>query len=187
MKILLAASCLLLSSLLIPATSDSQDTQTPFGLLPPAQRKALAIRLSDYTHAFRARDWDLLYDLAADVNKKYSDGSPMSRKPFARLMMDGDNFYWLLKFTPIRTEMTPAGQFDVYGCGEFPSGEKTPERVAVGVRAVREHGNWCFTTWDYFDPRQPCSNLYDPAWKPSHRLRLDYLPEIVCDIGTCTL
>ena len=83
--------------------------------------------------------------------------------------------------------MTSAGQFDVYGCGEFPSGEKKPERVAVAVRAVREHDTWFFTTWDYFDPRQPCSNLSDPAWKPSHDLRLEYLPEVVCVIGVCTL
>ena len=152
-----------------------------------AQRNELANRLINYTDAFRARDWDSLHDLAADVNKIRNDGSRVSRKTFGRLMKDGYDSYRLLKFTPIRTEMASAGQFDVYGCGEFPSGEKKPERVAVAVHSVREHGGWFFTTWDYFDSRQPCSNLSDPAWKPSHHLSLEYLPEVVCVIRICTL
>jgi len=187
MRIWLTASWVVLSAILIAAAAYSQDANGPFGPVPPAQRKELAKRLIEYTDAFRGRNWDSLYDLAADVNKKRSDGRRMSRKTFSQLMNDGFDSYRLLKFTPIRTEMTSAGQFDVYGCGEFPSGEKKPERVAVAVRAVREHDTWFFTTWDYFDPRQPCSNLSDPAWKPSHHLRLEYLPEVVCVIGVCTL
>jgi hypothetical protein len=111
----------------------------------------------------------------------------MNRKKFGALMKGGDDWYRLLKFTPIRTEMTSAGQFDVYGCGEFPSGDKNRERVAVVVRAVREHDGWFFTAWDYFDPRQPCFNLSDPAWKPLHHLSLEYLPEVVCLNRICTL
>ena len=187
MRIWLTASWVVLSAILIAAAAYSQNANSPFGPVPVAQRNELANRLIDYTDAFRGRDWDSLYDLAADVNKKRSDGRRMSRKTFSQLMNDGFDSYRLLKFTPIRTEMTSAGQFDVYGCGEFPSGEKKPERVAVAVRAVREHDAWFFTTWDYFDPRQPCSNLSDPAWKPSHHLRLEYLPEVVCVIGVCTL
>jgi len=188
MRIWLTASWVVLSAILIAAAAYSQDANGPFGPVPPAQRKELAKRLIEYTDAFRGRNWDSLYDLAADVNKKRSDGKRISRKTFGRLMKDEeDDWYQLLKFTPIRTEITPAGQFDVYGCGEFLSGEEKPERVAVAVRAVREHDTWFFTTWDYFDPRQPCSNLSDPAWKPSHHLRLEYLPEVVCVIGVCTL
>ena len=159
----------------------------PFDPVPVEQRQELANRLIAYTKAFRGKHWDSLYDLAADVNKRRSDGSLMSRKTFGLLMTRGDDWYRLLKFMAMRTEMTSAGQFDVYGCGEFPSGEKVPERVAVAVRAVREHDAWSFTTWDYFDPRQPCSNLSDPGWKPSHHVRLESLPEVVCVIGTCTL
>jgi hypothetical protein len=187
MRIWQGASWGMVSALLIAAATHSQDAQTPFGPVPVEQRKELANRLIAYTKAFRGKHWDSLYDLAADVNKRLSDGSPMSRKTFGVLMKDGDDWYRLLKFTPIRTEMTPAGQVDVYGCGEFPSGEKEPERVAVAVRAVREHDAWFFTTWDYFDPRQPCSNLSDPAWKPSHHLGLEYLPQVACVISTCTL
>jgi hypothetical protein len=188
MRVWLTASWVVLSAILIAAAAYSQDANSPFGPVPPAQRKELANRLIEYTDAFRGRNWNSLYDLAADVNKKRSDGKRISRKTFGRLMKDEeDDWYQLLKFTPIRTEITPAGQFDVYGCGEFVSGEEKPERVAVAVRAVREHGAWFFTNWDYFDPCQPCSNLSDPAWKPSHYLRLEYLPEVVCVIGVCTL
>ena len=141
----------------------------------------------DFTTAFRGKDWYSLYDLVSEVNKRLRDGTPMSRKTFGRDMESGFDSYRLLKFTPIRTEATPGGQFDIYGCGEFPSGGEKPERVAVAVRAVREHDDWFFTTWDYFDPREPCSNLSDPAWTPSRYLRLNYLPELVCDLNTCTL
>jgi hypothetical protein len=187
MGVRLGASCGVVSAFLIAATTFSQDAKTPFGPVPVEQRKELANRLIAYTKAFRGKRWDSLYDLAADVNKRRSDGSPIGRKTFGALMKRGDDWYRLLKFTPIRTEIAPAGQFDVYGCGEFPSGEKEPERVAVAVRAAREHDAWFFTTWDYFDPRQSCSNRSDPAWKPSHHLSLEYLPEVVCLIGTCTL
>jgi hypothetical protein len=183
----LGLSGVLLSAILIAAPSYSQDAKTPFDPVPADERNELANRLSDYTDAFRGKNWNSFYDLAADVNKRLIDGRHMSRKTFGRLMKDDSDWYRLLKFTPIRTEATPAGQFDVYGCGEFPSGDKKPERVAVGVRPVREHGAWFFTTWDYFDPRQLCSNLSDPAWKPSHHLSLEYLPEVVCVIGVCTL
>lgn len=187
MTIWLRASWVGLSALLIASATFSQDAKTPFGPVPVEQRDELAKRLISYTYAFRGKDWDSLYHLAADVNKRRSDGSRMSKKMFGALMKGGDDWYRLLKFTPIRSEMTPAGQFDVYGCGEFPSGDKKPERVAVAVRAVREHNAWSFTTWDYFDPRQPCSNLTDPTWKPSHHLRLEYLPEVACVIRICTL
>jgi hypothetical protein len=187
MRIWLGATCGMVSTLLIAAATYSQDPKTPFDPVPVEQRKELANRLIAYTKAFRGKHWDSLYDLAADVNKRRIDGSLMSRKTFGVLMKRGDDWYRLLKFTPIRTEMTSPGQFDVYGCGEFPSGEKAPERVAVAVRAVREHDGWFFTTWDYLDPREPCSNLSDPAWKPSPHLSLEYLPEVVCVIRICTI
>ena len=187
MRIWLRACWLALSAGLIAAATYSQDAKTPFGPVPVEQRNELAHRLMDYTEAFRGKNWDSLYDLAADVNKKRNNGKRMGRKTFRALMRGGDDWYRLLKFTPIRTEMTPVGQFDVYGCGEFPSGNKKPERVAVAVRAVRERNAWFFTTWDYFDPRQTCASLSDPAWEPSHHLRLEYLPEVVCVIRTCTL
>jgi hypothetical protein len=187
MRIWLTTSWVVLSALLITAAASSQDTKTPFIPVPVDQRNALANRLIHYTDAFRARDWDSLYDLVSDVNKTLNDGTRMGRQTFAQDMESGFDSYRLLTFTPIRTEMTPERQFDVYGCGEFPIGDKKTERVAVAVRAVREHDGWFFTTWDYFDPREPCSNVSDPAWKPSHNLRLSYLPELVCDINVCIL
>ena len=178
---------LVLSVVLITASVHSQNSKTPFAPVPVDQRKALASRLKDYTNAFRRKDWNSLYDLASDVNKKRSDGTRISRMTFGRVMKDDSEWYRLLEFTPIRAEMTQSGQFDLYGCGEFPSGEKDPEHVAVAVRAVREHYRWVFTTWDYFDPREPCSNLSDPAWKPSRHLSLDYLPELACVINVCEI
>lgn len=187
MRTRLTPSGLVLSVLLLVASAYSQDANTPFDPVPVGQRNDLAIRLTDYTDAFRRKDWGSLYDLAAAVNKRLRDGSRMSKETFARQMNAGFDSYRLLKFMPIRTKLNAAGQFDVYGCGEFPSGDKKTERIAVAVRAVRENDVWCFTAWDYFDPRQPCSNLSDPAWKPSPYLRLDYLPELVCDLNTCVL
>jgi hypothetical protein len=188
MRIWVTASRVALSVLLIATAAYSQDTKTPFSSVPVDQRKALAKRLIDYTNAFRAKDWKSLYNLVSEVNRPVSNGSRPGKKMFARAMEDGDDWDRLLKFTPIRTEMASAGQFDVYGCGEFPSGEKDPERVAVAVRAVREHGRWFFTAWDYFDPREPCSNVSDPAWRPSHysSLRLSFLPELACLVNVCT-
>ncbi len=186
MRIWRKAGWIALSALLIAAASPAQDAKTPFGPVPVEQRKDLAKRLNDYTGAFRSKDWDSLYELAADVNKKRNDGSPMSKKEFRWAMKEGFDAWRLLRFTPIRTEMTAPGQFDVYGCGEFPSGERKPDRVAVAVRAVREHDAWFFTSWAYLYPRQPCSNLSDPAWTPSRHLSLEYLPELTCDIFACT-
>jgi hypothetical protein len=188
MRIRPTASRVALSVILIAAAAYPQDAKVPFIPVPADQRKALAERLIHFTDAFRSKDWNSLYDLVSDVNKTHFGGSRLDRKIFARAMEDGDDWDRLLKFTPIRTEMASAGQFDVYGCGEFPSGEKEPERVAVAVRAVREHDRWFFTAWDYFDPREPCSNVSDPAWRPSHysSLRLSFLPELVCLVNVCT-
>jgi len=188
MRICVMASRVMLSALLIVAAAYSQDAKTPFIPVPVDQRKALAKRLIHYTDAFRAKDWYSLYNLVSEVNKIHSGGSRIGRKIFARVMEDGDDWDRLLKFAPIRTEMVSAGEFNNYGCGEFPSGEKEPERVAVAVRAVREHERWFFTAWDYFDPREACSNVSDPAWRPSHvlSLRLSYLPELACIVNVCT-
>jgi hypothetical protein len=185
-RIWLRASWLILSVSLTAAAAHSQDEKSPFSPVPVAQRDDLANRLVLYTDAFRAKDWYSLFDLVSDVNKTLRDGTRMDRNTFAREMENGFDSYRLLKFTPIRTENTPRDQFDVYGCGEFPSGATT-QRVVVAVRAVREHNEWFFTTWDYPDPRKPCSDLSDPGWKPSRNLRLNYLPQLVCVLNPCTL
>ena len=172
---------------LVASQLHSQSVTSPFDLLPVRERAELANRLRKYTQAFRGRDWNSLYGLAADVNKRRPDGKRLGRKTFAYAMAQGYDSYRLLRFTPIRSEMISDGELNVYGCGMFPSGLKEPERIAVGVRAVREHNEWYFTAWDYFDPRQPCSNLSDPAWKPSPYLKLDFLPELTCYLNVCTL
>jgi len=188
MGIRVTASRVALSVLLIAVAAYSQDTKTPFSPVPVVQRRTLAKRLIHYTDAFRSKDWYSLYDLVSGVNRTHFGGSHLDRKIFARAMEDGDDWDRLLKFTPIRTEVASSGPFDVYGCGEFPSGEKDPERVAVAVRAVRENGRWFFTAWDYFDPREPCSSVSEPAWRPLHysSLRLSFLPELACLVNVCT-
>lgn len=165
----------------------SQSVKSPFDPVPIRERAELANRLRKYTEAFRGRDWNSIYDLASSVNKRGSDGRRLGRKTFAYAMAQGYDSYRLLRFTPIRSEMISDAEINVYGCGMFPSGDKESERVAVGIRVVREHNEWFFTAWDYFDPRQPCSNLSDPAWKPSPNLKLDFLPELTCYVKFCTL
>jgi hypothetical protein len=185
-KTWLRASSLALSAVLIAASAHSQRAKTPFTPVPVDQRTELANRLADYTRAFRRGNWYALYNLVSDVNKIRPDGKRMSKRTFAHVMA-GDDFYRLPRFTPIRTEAASGDAFDVYGCGEFPDGEKQPERIVVAVRAVREHDGWFFTAWDYPDPRESCSALSDPAWKPSQYLRLDYLPQVTCLVKFCTL
>lgn len=170
----------------LPRGAHSQSVTSPLDPVPVRQRAELAARLRKYTEAFRRRDWNSLYDLASAVNKRLSDGRRLGRKTFAYAMNWGYDSHRLTRFTPIRTEMISDKEFNIYGCGVFPSGDKEPERVAVGVRAVREHGEWFFTAWDYFDPRLPCSNLSDPNWKPLPYLRLDFLPELTCYLAICS-
>jgi hypothetical protein len=80
------------------------------------------------------------------------------------------------------------GAFNVYGCSELPYGNETIERIAA-VRAVREHGDWYFTNWDYPDPPEPCSHLSDPAWMPARYMqRLDEsMYQVTCELHECTL
>ena len=129
MRIWLGATLGVASALLIAAAAYSQDAKTAFDPVPVEQRQELANRLIAYTKAFRGKHWDSLYDLAADVNKRRSDGSLMSRKTFGLLMTRGDDWYRLLKFMAMRTEMTSAGQFDVYGSGEFRAAKNSPNAL----------------------------------------------------------
>jgi hypothetical protein len=162
----------------------------PFGPVPVDQRSALARRLKDFANAFREEDWTALYDLASDVNKKRWDGQLLNEKRFVQDMQQqmkhGDDWYRLLKFTPVRTEKVSEGQYNVYGCGEYRHYGKK-ERTAVAVRAIREQNRWFFTAWNP-NVDEPCSGLNDSAWKAWPNPQLDFLcPAIMCDVRECIL
>jgi hypothetical protein len=170
------------------ATGFSQNSKTPFAPVPIGQRAALTNRLVAYTTAFRKKDWASLYDLVSDQNKISFNKLKVTRRVFIRDMQGTYDLQRLIKFAPVRTEVAGAGAFNIFGCGELPYGEEKIERIAA-VRAVREHGGWLFTNWDYPDPPEPCSRLSDPAWKPSRYMqRLDEsMLQLSCDLNTCTL
>ena len=170
----------------VGTSGGSQDRNNPLDPVPKSQRPALAKQLVAYTSAFRKKNWANLYDLVADQNKIVFDKLKVSRRKFIGDMRDTYDLERLVKFTPIRTDTVAQGTFDIYGCGELPYGKEKIERIAA-VRAVREHGGWRFTNWDYPDPPEPCSNLSDPNWK-ARNLRLDEpMRQVRCDLYTCTL
>ncbi len=182
MRAYLRAILLLLSALLVTPFVKAKEEQTPFVPVPVDQRSGLEKRLIDFANAFRSKDWIALYSLASDRNKILPDGKRLELGRFIRDMAGDYDARRLLKFTPVRTESYPAGLFDIYGCGAFPG---QPAPVVVVVRAVREHDDWFFTTWASPDPRQACSTLSDPAWKPARNLELGFLPALVCDVNLC--
>lgn len=187
MRTSLKITSLLLFAMLLSVPVHAQDPKTPFAPVTEPQRKALAARLNDFTHAYRARDWDALYGLVSDVNLTIQDGTRLTKPQFAYWMAGGFDAQRLLRFTPFRIENFFAHQFDVYGCGEFPSGLSKPQRFVVAVRVVREHDNWFLVAWDYADPHEDCSALSAPAWQLPQNLNLQYLPELTCAIHLCTL
>ena len=174
--------------LLAIATGSSRDSKIPFAPVPVGQRLALTNRLTAYTTAFRKKDWASLYNLVSDENKISFNKLKVTRRAFIRDMQGTYDMQRLIKFQPIRTDVVGAGAFNIFGCGELPYGEEKIGRIAA-VRAVREHGDWVFTNWDYPDPPEPCSHLSDPAWKPAHYMqRLDEsMLQLSCDLNSCTL
>jgi hypothetical protein len=174
--------------LFVTATGSSQESKTPFASVPVGQRLGLTNRLSAYTAAFRKQDWASLYDLVSDQNKISFNKLKVTRRVFIRDMQGTYDVQRLIRFQPVRTDVAGAGAFTIFGCGELPFGEEKIERIAA-VRAVREHGNWFFTNWDYPDPPEPCSHLSDPAWKPAYYMqRLDEsMLQLSCDLNSCTL
>ncbi len=172
---------------LIPAAIHAQSAKSALSPIPANQRVALAQRLKAYTEAFRTKDWASLYDLVSDENKIGFDNKlKVYKRTFVRDMQGTYDLQRLIKFTPVRTESDGTGNVDIYGCGELPYGNEKIERIAV-VRAVREHGEWFFTNWDYPEPPTPCSHLSDPNWK-ARNLRLDEpMSQVSCELRTCTL
>lgn len=199
MKRALATSLVLLA-IVFETTVVAEQPRTPFVPVPTDQRAALTQRLIAYTTAYRKKDWASLYDLVSDQDKirfgkrAFSSGKmsfvkvTVSRRVFIRDMQGTYDLQRLIRFAPVRTDMAGAGAFNIYGCGELPYGDEKTERIAA-VRAVREHGNWYFTNWDYPDPPEPCSHLSDPDWKPARYMqRLDEsMSQVACELETCTL
>jgi hypothetical protein len=165
----------------------AQDAGGPFAPVPKEQRSRLEHRLKLMTAAYRDKDWAALFELISDENRTTNEGKPLTEAAFAQQMSGGFDAYRLVKFEPAHTVQVFGGNYDVYGCGEFPSGAAQPQRFVVAVREVREHDDWLFTTWDYPDPRQDCRTLQDPDWKPSANLRLDFLPQLTCILKICQI
>jgi len=184
----LKACCPALLAVVIASTAFSQTAKDPLAAVPKNQRLALTGRLNAYTTAFRKRDWASLYDLVSDENKISFNKLKVTRRVFIRDMQGTYDLQRLIKFQPIRTDVAGAVAFNIFGCGELPYGEETIERIAA-VRAVREHGTWYFTNWDYPDPPEPCSHLSDPAWKPAHYMQQldESMLQLSCDLNSCTL
>ena len=184
----LKAVCTSLLAIAIATTVFSQIAKAPLAAVPKGQRPALTERLNAYTAAFRKKDWAGLYDLVSDENKLNFNKLKVTRRVFVRDMQGTSDLQRLIKFVPFRTETVSRGIFNIYGCGRLPGGDEEIERIAA-VRAVREHGEWYFTNWDYPDPPEPCSHLSDPAWKPAYYMqRLDHaMLQVSCELVTCTL
>lgn len=183
-KVTLLASLILLIS---PAIH-SQSSKSALSRVPAGQRLALAQRLKAYTEAFRTKDWASLYDLMSDESKIGMDGKlKVSKRAFVRDMQGTYDLQRLRKFTPVRTESLMVEEYDIFGCGEIPYGDQKLERISA-VRAVREHGDWHFVTWDYAEPPEECSHLADPAWKPRVPMKLDGpMLQVSCELFTCEL
>jgi hypothetical protein len=181
-------TCLLLPAIIIVSAGSSQTAKTALTPIPANQRVGLTSRLRAYTTAFREKDWAGLYDLVSDENKIRGGKLKVNRRAFIRDMQGTYDPQRLIKFEPLKTEVVSQGIFNIYGCGELPYGDEKIERIAA-VRAVREHGNWYFTNWEYPDPPEPCSNLSDPAWKPARYLQqLDGpMLQVSCELNVCTL
>jgi hypothetical protein len=175
--------------LILPCTPlCAQSAKSPLAPIPVAQRATLSARLAAYTDAFRKQDWAALYDLVADNDKAGLDGKvKVTRRRFVADMQGTYDLRRLIKFTPIRTEAAELFEYDIYGCGAIPYGHQKLERIAA-VRAVRgKRGEWLFVDWDYAEPPTPCASLTD-NWKPQVPLRLDGpMPQVSCEIFTCTL
>lgn len=172
--------------ILAGTTVYSQTTKTPLAPVPVDQRAGLTKRLRAYTEAFRKKDWASLYDLVSDQNKISFNKLKVTRRVFVRDMQGTYDLQRLIRFVPVRTDRDGTEGFDIYGCGKLPYGDQTIERIAA-VQAVREHGNWYFTNWDYADPPEPCSNLSDPAWK-ARNLRIgESMLQVSCELTLCTL
>jgi hypothetical protein len=184
---LVKVACLASLMLLISPAIHAQDAKSALSPVPTSQQAALAQRLKAYTEAFRAKDWASLYDLVSDENKIGFDNKlKVHKRTFVRDMQGTYDLQRLIRFAPVRTENDGTGNFDIYGCGELPYGNQKIERIAV-VRAVREHGDWFFTNWDYPEPPTPCSQLSDPNWK-ARNLRLgEPMSQVSCELNTCTL
>ncbi len=206
----------LLSILLSVTGVDSQAAKTPLAPVPKNQRALLKKRLIAYTEAFRKKDWSALYDLVSDTDKlSMEDGKvKVDKDTFVRVMQETADGERLIKFTPVRTEIPdwikslplipapteiPDGRkskpartemprlLDVYGCAEIPDGNRALKRIGA-VRAVWEHDNWYFATWEPAYPSEPCSHLSTPVWKPQSPLRLDDpMPQMFCEVYTCEI
>jgi hypothetical protein len=166
-----------------------QKPKGPSVSIPISQRAELKKRLVAYTTAYRNKDWSSLYDLVSEEDKNSLIGGPkLSRDEFIRDMQGTDDSGLLIKFTPVRTEVadTLLG-YNVYGCGVVPFGNQKLKRI-VALRAVHEDDGWHFTNWDYPGP-EPCSELSNPAWKPTWPLgRLDEpMRQVLCELVTCEI
>lgn len=141
-----------------------------FSKLPPEEQQALTRRLSQYVNAYRARNWDALYDLVSDTGKngvnKQTFIAAMKAKHGGRDYSDMPD---LLAFTPNRSDENEDG-LDIYGCGKAKREGENYTGIAV-IHAVHEHSAWSFSGWSFTEfPNEPCKRLSDPEWKPQGQM-----------------
>jgi len=154
---------LLSCSLLFATVTD------PFSNVPVGQRESLPKRINGYVEAYKARNWERLYDFVSGVGK----GSA-SQKFFVAAMQasHGKSFAQmpdLQEFKPDRAKSNEDG-YDIYGCGKAEREGRTYKGIAV-VHGVFEHNDWFFTGWRFTEfPNEPCKALSDPKWEPENEM-----------------
>ena len=154
---------LLSCSLLFATVTD------PFSNIPAGQRESLPKRIDGYVEAYKARNWERLYDFVSDTGK-----GGANQKVFVAAMQasHGKSFAQmpdLQKFKPDRSKSNEDG-YDIYGCGEAQREGSTYNGVAV-VHGVFEHNDWFFTGWSFTEfPNEPCKALSDPKWEPENEM-----------------
>lgn len=160
---LLALGLFLSSSLLFATITD------PFSNIPADRREPLPKRINGYVEAYKARNWERLYDFVSDVGK---GGATLKSFVAAMQASHGKSFAQmpdLQEFKPDRTKSNEDG-YDIYGCGKAEREGRTYKGIAV-VHGVFEHNDWFFTGWSFTEfPNEPCKALSDPKWKPENEM-----------------
>lgn len=144
-------------------------TTGPFSNIPADRRKSLSKRINGYVEAYKARNWERLYDIVSDVGK-----AGASQKVFVAAMQSshGKSFAQmpdLQEFKPDRAKNNEDG-YDIYGCGKAEREGRTYRGIGI-LHGVFEHNDWYFTGWSFTEfPNEPCKALSDPKWEPENEM-----------------
>jgi hypothetical protein len=141
-----------------------------FSKLPSEERQVLTRRLGEYINAYRARNWNALYELVSNTGKNGVNEqtfiAAMKAKHGGKEYSDMPD---LLAFTPNRSDENEDG-FDIYGCAKAKREGENYTGIAV-IHAVQEHSTWFFGGWSFTEfPNEPCNRLSDVNWKPQGQM-----------------